>query len=67
MVLLFLSLSQMFMFFWTDIKDLALFGHLKGNDKIQKEDKISHTLLRTSGRKAEKTIIVSKDINTNVS
>lgn len=44
MVFLFLSVSQMFMFFETDIKDLALFCNLKGFDKIQKEDKISHRL-----------------------
>lgn len=44
MVFLFLSVSQMFMFFETDIKDLVLFCDLKGFDKIQKEDKISHRL-----------------------
>lgn len=29
----------MLLFFWTDIKDLALFCHLKENDKIQKRRK----------------------------
>lgn len=29
---LFLSISQMLMFFWVDIKDPSLFCHLKGND-----------------------------------
>lgn len=35
------GVSQMLLFSWTDIKDLALFCHFKGNDKIQKEDGIS--------------------------
>lgn len=36
---LFLSISQMFMFFWAKIKDFSLFCHLKGNNKIKKNDK----------------------------
>lgn len=36
---LFLSISQMLMFFWVDIKESSLLCHLKGNDKIEKKDK----------------------------
>lgn len=39
MVFCFLSISQMLMFFWVDIKVSSLFRHLKGNDKIEKKDK----------------------------
>lgn len=36
---LFLSISQMLMFFWVEIKESSLFCHLKGNDEIEKKDK----------------------------
>lgn len=36
---LFLSISQMLMFFWEKIKGSSLFCHLKGNNKIEKNDK----------------------------
>lgn len=36
---LFLSISQMLMFFWVEIKESSLFCHLKGIDEIEKKDK----------------------------
>lgn len=41
---LFLSISQMLMFFWVDIKDSSLFCHLKGKDKNREERQIEKNL-----------------------